>query len=529
MKMLETIKANKKAFTFVFLCLMAPAYILNSIYSEGYYHYDEHYQILEFAKYKLGETKASQLPWEFHEKMRPAIQPAIAYAAVKIARSFSSSDAHTNFVDEAANTLLRFISGVLGLICFLLLLKQNFPAIQNKKLSYFLLLFSLTLWFLPYCSVRFSSENWSGIFFWFGFYLITQEKHTKIKLLTSGIFLALAFQFRYQMGLCIAGLFLWLWIIRNRFRINRMILIPLVSMALMILLVTIYIDQWFYDEPVIPAYNYLYQNIILGKSAGFSQGNALFIYFIKGAEAFILPFGIFFILAILYFLYARPKHPITWALLPFILVHLIMANKQIRFMFPLVYILPIMISHAFHLLYTKYPKTFENIFEQRWLQRSLKLYIIINAVILINRSTYPANTDTISMSYIKQDIQQRSPHKKAYLVSIDPDGIYRSWDLALNFYRPKNLEEIFLVKKDAEKQLKKMTLKLQEEGITYFYLNTFHTRFYKDQPPFPEYLRSIENQCEYLFNVLDNKRVKYNIYRLIRQIGHIKTIYLCQI
>jgi len=45
--------------------------ILMAWNSEGFYHYDEHYQIIEFAQYKAGKAVQDGLAWEFHEKVRP--------------------------------------------------------------------------------------------------------------------------------------------------------------------------------------------------------------------------------------------------------------------------------------------------------------------------------------------------------------------------------------------------------------------------------------------------------------------------
>ena len=61
--------------------------ILTSYFSVGYHHFDEHFQILEFAGLKLDLTTQSELPWEYHSQMRAALQPAIvvgAHAAFRV-------------------------------------------------------------------------------------------------------------------------------------------------------------------------------------------------------------------------------------------------------------------------------------------------------------------------------------------------------------------------------------------------------------------------------------------------------------
>ncbi len=67
---------QKKEKTIYILCIIT--LVLTSIFSLGYHHFDEHFQILEFAGSKLDLTTPNNLPWEYDYQMRPAIQPAIA-------------------------------------------------------------------------------------------------------------------------------------------------------------------------------------------------------------------------------------------------------------------------------------------------------------------------------------------------------------------------------------------------------------------------------------------------------------------
>ncbi len=522
--MLEIILENKKKIYLVFIGLIIPAYTLNIIYSEGFDFPDEHYQILEFAKYKLGEQEASRLAWEFPAKMRPAIQVFIAYGMIKFTHFFSLSD-------QTAVLFLRLLSGIFGFFCYLLLLFQNFPKVKDKKVASLSLIFCLTIWFLPYCQVRFSSENWSAIFFWLAFYLTLHEKHTLFKLLMTGSFLGLSFQFRYQMGFCIIGLFLWLWIIRERFKVTKITIVPFLSMSVMIIFVTCYIDSWLYGELVITPYNYFYQNIILGQSANFTNhhNDTLIFYFLKGAEAFILPFGLFFLATIVGFFYLKPKNPFTWVILPFFFIHLFISNKQLRFMYPLIYVLPLMIIHSLQVLLEDYGSKCRYIFNRKWFHISLKIFFFTNIVILFSRATYPAFPKLIDMNFLNENLHQKFQDRTAHLISIHPSGLYRWWLPSQSIYRPKNLIEIYLSDKEVGLHIKKQIKEFQEKKINSFYLYFSHTRFYHGLPPFPKSLQAIEKKCDYLFNRLENKRIKYNIYRLIRQKNTLQSIYFCKI
>ena len=44
--------------------------VLTSVFSLGYFHFDEHFQILEFALLKLNLTTAGNLPWEYQSQIQ---------------------------------------------------------------------------------------------------------------------------------------------------------------------------------------------------------------------------------------------------------------------------------------------------------------------------------------------------------------------------------------------------------------------------------------------------------------------------
>ena len=61
------------------LLLLTAVVIVTAWFSNLFYFPDEHYQVLEFMGHKLGITPASALPWEFHQRIRPWLQPAIYF------------------------------------------------------------------------------------------------------------------------------------------------------------------------------------------------------------------------------------------------------------------------------------------------------------------------------------------------------------------------------------------------------------------------------------------------------------------
>lgn len=107
--------------------------------SNGFYHFDEHYQLLEYANYKSGLTIKEGLAWEFHDQIRPGLQPFLAYACMSSMRALGITNPfHLAFI-------LRLISGVLSLLLifrtYRFLIKTN----TNEKLSHAFLFLSLFL------------------------------------------------------------------------------------------------------------------------------------------------------------------------------------------------------------------------------------------------------------------------------------------------------------------------------------------------------------------------------------------------
>ena len=58
-------------------------YSLLVFFSEGYYHFDEHFQVIEFAGLKFGINQASDLPWEYHSQLRSGLMPLIVFILAK--------------------------------------------------------------------------------------------------------------------------------------------------------------------------------------------------------------------------------------------------------------------------------------------------------------------------------------------------------------------------------------------------------------------------------------------------------------
>ena len=320
------------------LLLSSVALLILAVFSVGYYHPDEHFQILEFAGLKLNLTRAEFLPWEYHSQMRPAIQPAIVVFAHRIFALFGGSDPF------AITIFLRIISGALSFTAMWMIYRRYSGDIREPILRKWFLLLSFLLWFALYNGVRFSSETWSGAIFIIGFswlFCISRKPGT-LDFLFTGLLLGLSFIVRYQAVLLIAGFLAWFVIIRR----ERMTNMAWMLMGILVVVIAgIIADRWFYGEWVLTFWNYFEQNILEDKISGFGL-SPWYFYFQDVFIRTIPPFSLVIILSFIVFLIFRPKDLLTWTLLPFILIHFFLGHKETRFFYPLIGFIPVVVIKA---------------------------------------------------------------------------------------------------------------------------------------------------------------------------------------
>ena len=184
-------------------------YSFTAYFSVGYYHGDEHYQIIEFAGIKTGTYTPIELAWEFESQIRAAIQPTICYLIFNACDFFSIIDPyHKAFI-------LRLITGLFAVLAIYFFTHscRNMMSCRNWKPF---LIVSYSLWFLPFINVRFSSETWSGIALLTSLAFIIKDNKNYWTFLISGGLLGLSFLFRYQIATAAFGLILWLVFIKKR-------------------------------------------------------------------------------------------------------------------------------------------------------------------------------------------------------------------------------------------------------------------------------------------------------------------------
>jgi phosphatidylinositol glycan class B len=175
----------------------------------GYHHPDEHFQIWEFANYKLGNIPASDLPWEFPAQMRPGLQPFIAYYMVVAAKAIGVSNPFVQVF------LMRLLCGAAAMFVYWKWSEWLERDLKHPNTVRWMRLGLLFFWLMPYLNVRFSSENTSAISFFGGLLLFAptariSKKQVQLAIATSGIAFGTILLFSLSDCVCRPCLGAWL-------------------------------------------------------------------------------------------------------------------------------------------------------------------------------------------------------------------------------------------------------------------------------------------------------------------------------
>lgn len=326
----------------LFILIAIIVYLITAINNKGFYHADEHYQIIEFAGLKTGTHNKDDLAWEFRKEIRPSLQPTICFVIFTVCKTLNITDPYDQTL------VLRLLSVIFAIIAITFFINVTSRQIQNKNLIPYYKLLSYFIWFIPFISVRFSSETWSGLSFLLAisFYLSHIKASTKDKLI--GILFAISFLFRFQIGFAILGFGLWLLIIE---KLNAKRILTMSIFGVLTILFGFIVDCWFYGKLVFAPWNYFYVNIVQDAASGF--GTSPWYFYIKEIILHSTPYiGIPILLCSIFFIISKPKNLIIWCILPFIIIHSIIPHKEDRFLFPMAFFIPFIIMKCIDLLYS---------------------------------------------------------------------------------------------------------------------------------------------------------------------------------
>lgn len=307
--------------------------------SHGWYYADEHYQIIEFAGIKTGTHTADDMAWEFNARLRSTVQPTLCYLIFTVLNAVHITDQyHQVFV-------LRLITAILALLVIRLFIKRTehlFPVESDRKLYHLL---SYFLWFIPFISVHFSSETWSGLLFMLSLVVFFGNSRENIKPFWLGIVFGLSFLFRYQLGFAILGFVLWMIFIH---KVKWDYLLKTGISFLVIVFLGFCLDSWFYGETVFAPWNYL-KSVLESKGSGF--GTSPWYFYLKELIFYPTPVvGIPLLISFILLMIYQPKNLYLWCIIPFVIIHSLIPHKEDRFMFSIIYMLPVILTQGYVIL-----------------------------------------------------------------------------------------------------------------------------------------------------------------------------------
>ena len=262
---------------------------------------------------------------------------------------------------------------------------------------------------------RFSSENYSGLLLCFAATLVLSKKR-KYPLI--GLLLGLAFLFRFQSILFIGGLGLYMLLIE---RIKIAQLGKLLSTFTLVLAIGIMADSLFYGEFTFSFWNYLKINLLEDKvsSFGIMPWYGYLHYLLKHG---LVVFGLLPLLALVILVFKDYKNPLVWGITAFVMFHLLIGHKELRFLFPIAYFCSFLVFRAFSMYTIQVHKNLKMVF--------MFLVISLNSIALFVTSTKPASKGKIE---ILQYLLENHSNENHYHLNNNVDP-YSDANLSYTFY-----------------------------------------------------------------------------------------------
>ena len=323
--------------------------IIFSITATGFYHPDQHFQIIEFSTYQLGEPSGFPYVWEFDHPVRATLQVYMFSGYHLLLKTLGITDPYLEL------TILRIILGLAMFILFNAMALHYFKD-EKKLVLYSVLLLLNFSWFLPYVKTLFSSEVLSSLFFFgtiFWYDLKKNKNPGGIFLLFIGFLLSLTFYLRFQSGFFIAGFGIWMLIQKQKFNHYLFIASGFIAGTVM----NTWLDYEYYRQLVVTPYEYFYTNLIDKRAASFGSSS-----FLRYIGLFIAVVGVI-PLSIILFYYAiksflkKYTNLIFLTAMFFIIGHSVVGHKEERFMFPVLFVMPVFIGWGLPLFIKFYSAT----------------------------------------------------------------------------------------------------------------------------------------------------------------------------
>lgn len=405
----------------VFLIALV-VHLITAWFSTGYHSADEHFQIIAFAQWKLGELPKEHLAWEFDAGIRSSVQPWVAVAVFRSAEAAGLGDPFTR------TFLLRLLTAVLAVFALHGFVRSTVPTIGQRWHKAYIILAYL-LWFLPFLHVRFSSEGWSGIFLLFMFACVLRRG--KSWAVQAGLCAGIAVLCRPPTALIALSTLVWMLTVRKEPFRGALFLALGASVTLA---AGSLLDHLFYERFTPTIYNYVRMGIFGDTGHRFDE--LPWFYYPPWIVKYALPpIGAAMLIGFLVLMVQHPRHLAVWCALPYLLMHTLIAHKELRFLYPLADLVPWILISAWSSL----PKLHGIANARVWVVGLVTVFVLPNMLALAVVMSSPAGEGRVVLAKKLHEEAKRGD-RIAYLV--EPD---LAWRIALpEFYRPAGTEEVAL-------------------------------------------------------------------------------------
>jgi phosphatidylinositol glycan class B len=409
----------------LYIIILLFSTILNlivAINSSGYHQEDEHYQVIGFAEYKLGHT--NEVSWEYKARIRSTIQPWLCIGVFTVLRSLHIDDPFYLAL------YLRLLTGVASIIIIAFFVSTCLPDLKEKYWGYFLTS-SYFLWFLPYINVRFSSESWSGLFCLLSIAIVryTWSRRTIFQCILIGLVIGLSILFRFQALSFAFGLLIWCYSV-SKIKGKQFLLI--ITSIFLTLCIGVVIDSLFYQKLTFSLYNYVEINVLKDVASFFGRlpWYYILLYIVKAP---IYPIGVLILSSIVVLTYRNPKSIYVWCIIPFLFIHFLTPHKELRFLFPIANLSPIVIFSAI-----QHSEILILRLNQYILSLMICFLLLVNTIGLIITSTKSTRKGEIEIAGY---IYHRFADQKVNLItSYESDPFDPYMGFKHHFYKGKNTE-----------------------------------------------------------------------------------------
>ena len=153
-------------------------------------------------------------------------------------------------------------------------------------------------------------------------------------------------------------------------------------------------------------------------------------YFVQLVYQLVPPYSLLLIAGGIVACFRRSRNVLVWVVVSFVLLHLIVGHKEARFLFPLVYALPVLPVLALEGLGSPWREVWDRIWRSRTARVLGYFWIAVNLGGMLVVSLLPANRSAVIQGWLYERGEE-APFT-VYTLGRDP---YLSAGLRVNFYR----------------------------------------------------------------------------------------------